>query len=77
MHPFEKYLRQHNLEPLTVSVKAKVRYLTVWNAMKSNPITADQAQKIRQAAIFKMLKFINVRAGTAYTPEDVYIVKMY
>jgi len=27
--------------------------------------------------ILKMLKFLNERAGKAYTPEDVYIVKMY
>ena len=30
-----------------------------------------------QPGIHKMLKFLNQRAGTAYTPEDVYIKKMY
>lgn len=51
MHPFEEYLKQHNLEALTVSVKAHVRYVTVWNATKGNPITSDHAQQIRQAVI--------------------------
>jgi hypothetical protein len=49
MHPFEAYLKQQNLEALTVSVIAKVRYLTVWNATKGNPITPDHARKIQQA----------------------------
>ena len=30
MHPFEEYLQRHNLEAITVSMKAQVRYLTVW-----------------------------------------------
>ena len=51
MHPFAEYLQQQKLEPLTVSLQAKVRYITVWNAVKGNPITPDQAQKIRQAVI--------------------------
>ena len=51
MHPFEEYLQRHNLEGITVSMKAQVRYLTVWNATKGNPITFEQAQKIRQAVI--------------------------
>jgi hypothetical protein len=49
MHPFEEYLKQHNLEAISVSIKAKMRYLTVWNATRGNPITPEQAQKIRQA----------------------------
>jgi hypothetical protein len=53
MHPFEDYLRQHNLEPLAVSIQARVRYLTVYNAMKGIPITPDHARKIRRA-VFQM-----------------------
>ncbi len=51
MHPFEEYLKAHNLEALTVSVQAHVRYVTVWNAVKGNPITSEHARKIRQAVI--------------------------
>jgi hypothetical protein len=51
MHSFEEYLKQHNLEALTVSIKAQVRYVTMWNAIKGNPITSEHAQKIRQAVI--------------------------
>jgi hypothetical protein len=51
MHPFEQYLKQHNLEAITVSIKAQVRYLTVWKATKGNPITHNSEQKIRQAVI--------------------------
>jgi hypothetical protein len=49
MHPFEEYLKHHNLEAISVSIKAKIRYLTVWNATRGNPITPEHAQKIRQA----------------------------
>jgi hypothetical protein len=51
MHPFEAYLKQQNLEALTVSVIAQVRYVTVWNAAKGNPIRPDQAQKMQQAVL--------------------------
>jgi hypothetical protein len=30
-----------------------------------------------RTGILKMIAFINKQAGTAYTPEDVYIAKMY
>lgn len=51
MHPFEQYLQQHNLEALRVSVVAKVRYMTVYNALKNNPITPEHAQQIRAAVL--------------------------
>jgi len=51
MHPFEAYLKQHNLEALTVSVVARVRYTIVWNATRGNPIKPEHAKKIRQAVI--------------------------
>ena len=49
--PFENYLRQHNLEPLAVSIQARVRYLTVYNAMKGIPITPEHARKIQRAVL--------------------------
>jgi hypothetical protein len=49
MHPFEEYLKQHHLEALTVSAVAQVRYVTVWNATRGKPITAEHARKIQQA----------------------------
>jgi hypothetical protein len=49
MYPFEQYLQEHHLEALAVSINAKVRYMTVYNATKDNPITPEHAQKIRQA----------------------------
>jgi hypothetical protein len=58
MHPFDEYLKQHNLEALAVSIKAQVRYTTVWNATKGNPITPEHAQKIRQA--------MNTQTGVPY-----------
>ena len=49
MQPFEVYLNEHKLEALTVAVNARIRYMTVYNAMKGLPITPKHAQKIRQA----------------------------
>jgi hypothetical protein len=49
MHPFAEYLQAHNLEPLSVSVQAGVRYSTIWNAIKGKPITSAHAQKVQQA----------------------------
>lgn len=49
MHPFEEYLKQHNLEALTVSIKARVRYVTIYNATKGIPITPEHAKKIHEA----------------------------
>lgn len=46
---FEAYLREHQLEALAVSVAAKVRYVTVYNAAKGNPITPEHAEMIRQS----------------------------
>ncbi len=50
MHPFEHYMKENNLEALTVAVTAKVRYLTVYNAMKGYPISLRDAETIRQIA---------------------------
>jgi hypothetical protein len=51
MHPFQAYLNQHHLHALTVSYLAHVRYLTVWNATRGNPIKPEHARKIRQAVV--------------------------
>ncbi len=51
MHLFETYLRAHHLEAIDVSIEAKVRYVTVWNALRGKPITLDHANKIRQTVL--------------------------
>ena len=51
MNAFEEYLALHEIDPVTLSIQAHVRYLTVWNAKKGNPITAESAQKIKQALL--------------------------
>jgi hypothetical protein len=47
MHPFEEYLKARNLEALDVSIRAQIRYTTVWNATKGKPITYEHAVKLR------------------------------
>lgn len=59
MHPFKEYLNQHHLDALTVSLAAHVRYLTVWNATRGNPIQPEHAKQILQAVINQ--------TGMAYT----------
>ena len=49
MSTFEQYLKDHQIEPLRLSVVAGVRYMTVWNATKQKPIAPEQARKIRLA----------------------------
>ena len=51
MQPLEVYLKEQGLEALTVAVVAKVRNVTVWNALKGNPIATEQAGKIRMAVL--------------------------
>jgi hypothetical protein len=48
---FRRYLKQQNIEALAVSIKAGVRYVTVYNATKGNPITPEHAHKIKQAVL--------------------------
>ena len=59
MSLLETYLTENQIEPLRLSVIAGVRYSTVWNAIKGNPITAEHAQKIR-VALYRI-------TGTVYT----------
>jgi hypothetical protein len=51
MHPFEAYLQRYQLNALTLSIVAAVRYLTVYNAMKGIPIPSERAQRIRHAVL--------------------------
>lgn len=51
MQTFEEYLKALSLEALTVSMQAGVRYITVYNAVKGNPISSQHAQQIKQAVI--------------------------
>src|SRR6266496_2122616 len=53
MQIFEEYLKEHNLEALTVAVKARIRYMTVYNATKGFPITPEHARLLRQT-VFSM-----------------------
>ena len=51
MNAFEQYLQQYEVDPIILAVVGKVRYLTIWNAKKGNPITSENAQKIKQALL--------------------------
>lgn len=61
MHPFEQYLQAHHIEPLALSIVAKVRYLTVWCAMKGKPIRRSHARH--------MLHTTSMLTGVPYTGE--------
>ena len=51
MNDFEQYLELHEIDPVALSIKAHVRYLTVYNAKKGHPITTANAEKIPQALL--------------------------
>ena len=51
MQSFEDYLKQHNLEALTVALQARVRYMTVYNAIKGRPITPQHAEQLREVVL--------------------------
>ena len=61
MHPFERYLRDHDIEPLTLSVIARVRYLTVWRVMKGKPV--------RRSYATQMIHTATILAGVPYTGQ--------
>ncbi len=67
MHPFEQYLQDNSIEPLTLSIMAKVRYMTVWNAMKGKPISRSTATQVIYAAT--MLAGIPYTGQIAVLPE--------
>jgi hypothetical protein len=51
METLEQYLRYHEIDSVRLSVEAKVRYLTVWKATRGQPITPENAEKIKQAVL--------------------------
>ncbi len=53
MNTFEQYLQLHEIDPIRLSIEAKVRYLIIHNAKKGNPITDENAKKIK-AAVFRL-----------------------
>ncbi len=65
MNDFERYLQQYQIDPVTLSVVAKVRYSTIYNAEKGNPIMLENARRIKQA----LLRL----TGTPYTGPLVLI----
>lgn len=50
---FNAYCVAHHLQALDISLRAKVRYLTVWNILHGLPIQGERAALVRQA-LFKM-----------------------
>jgi hypothetical protein len=67
MSPFENYLKENNIDPVRLSIAAGVRYSTVWNAMKGNPIKQEYAQKIC-AALYRITG--SVYTGTLVTLQE-------
>jgi hypothetical protein len=53
MDTFEQYLKQYQIDTVTLAAIAKIRYLTVYNAQKGHPILPESARKIREA-VFRM-----------------------
>ena len=51
MNEFEQYLLLYEIDPVRLSIEAHVRYLTVYNAKKGNPILPENAQKIKDAVL--------------------------
>lgn len=48
---FRAYLEYFELVPLDVAINAGVRYLTVWNVLRGNPILPEQARKLRRGLL--------------------------
>ncbi len=51
MNTFEQYLQLHEIDPIRLSIEARVRYLTIHNAKKGNPITGENAEKIKATVL--------------------------
>ena len=51
MTDFERYLALYEIDPVCLSIEAKVRYLTIYNAKKGLPILSENAQKIKAAVL--------------------------
>jgi hypothetical protein len=65
MNAFEQYLEWHEIDPIRLSIAAKVRYMAIWKAKKGLPISSESAQKIREA-VFRL-------TGSAYVGSFVLI----
>ena len=50
---FQAFLTEHELQPLDVALHSGVRYITVWNILKNNPVSAQHAAQVR-AGLYKM-----------------------
>lgn len=51
MTEFEEYLALYEIDPIRLSVEAKVRYLTVHNAKTGKPVNPDNAEKLKEALL--------------------------
>jgi hypothetical protein len=51
MNEFEEYLALYEIDPVRLPIEAHIRYLTVYNAKKGNPILPENAQKIKDAVL--------------------------
>jgi hypothetical protein len=58
MQSLKQYVQEHAIEPLQLALVARVRYLTIYNAINGKPISYTCAQKIRVA--------LHVLTGVAY-----------
>jgi hypothetical protein len=46
-NPLQAYLEYYKLSPLDVALASRVRYLTVWNILKNNPVRGTHAALVR------------------------------
>jgi hypothetical protein len=46
---FEQYMQLYEIDPVRLSIEAKVRCLTIYNAKKGKPIMQENAEKIKEA----------------------------
>ena len=51
MTEFEQYMQLYEVDPVRLSIAAKVRYLTVYNAQKRHPLMPENAKKIKDAVL--------------------------
>jgi hypothetical protein len=55
VNEFEQYLIRYGIDPFHVFRMAGVRYLTVHNAIKGNPILPENAEKIKDALFTSLI----------------------
>ena len=48
MTEFERYMQLYEIDPVRLSIEAKVRYLTIYNTQKGHPIMPENARKIKE-----------------------------